>query len=282
MFHKSIITLLLLFFITDSFAQDKPAVVRDIFRGTRVVNGHSVETMGHGELEFLISHRFGSLNQGFYDLFGLDNAQIRFGLEYGITDWLNVGVGRSSAGKTYDGFLKARILRQRESGFSPISITGFSSIAVKTLNPADTALIPPFQDRLSFTNQLLIARKFNDRISLQIMPTHVHYNLVDTRTESNDVFALGTALKVQITKNLATTLEYYYRFPGQLEGEKYNSFTVGFDINTGNHVFQLHLTNSTGMIEKSFIGETSERWQDGGIKIGFNIGRTFKVKGRRY
>jgi len=263
-------------------AQNQGQYVSRTFRGTRVINGHSVEMLREGELDFLISHRFGRLNGGFYELFGLDQATIRFGLEYGLKNWLNVGVGRSSVGKHYDAFVKLRLLPQAVQGGSPLSLNYFGSAAINTLKPPSPELPLPLQDRLAFTHQLLIARKWNERLSTQLMPTLVHYNLVDQRSLPNDVFSLGAAFRYRITKNVALLAEYYYVLPGQLPADKKHALSLGVDINTGSHVFQLHLTNSRGMIEKVFVGETTGDWLKGDIHLGFNIARTFKVKGRRY
>ncbi|MFK8102469.1 MAG: DUF5777 family beta-barrel protein [Saprospiraceae bacterium] len=248
------------------------------FRGTRVVNGHSVEMHRNGELDFLISHRFGSLNGGAYELFGLDQATIRFGLEYGLKDWINIGVGRSSYGKHYDGYLKMRFLRQAEGG-SWVTLTGLSSIAINTLRQDDYTT---FARRLSFNYQLLVARKLGEKFSIQLMPTFIHYNLVFDADAKNDLFTLGVAGKWQVTKNLGLVVEYYPKAPNALPEVNKGALAIGFDINTGSHVFQLHLTNTQAMIEKAFIGETTGDWMNGDIYMGFNISRVFKLKGRRY
>lgn len=254
-----------------------------MFRGTRIINGHSVETLKEGEMECIISHRFGRINGGGYELFGLDQATIRIGLDYGFKNWLMIGMGRSSLGKHYDGYLKARILRQGadNSGF-PFSVTAFTSTAANTLRSPSPEEPIQFQSRWSFANQVLIARKFGERFSMQLMPTHIHYNLVDTRLDKNDVYSIGIAGKFQLTKMMGFTAEYYYNLPDQLPANRENSLAIGFDINTGSHVFQLHFTNSSGMIEKAFIGETTGSWGNGDIQFGFNMVRTFKLKGRRY
>lgn len=262
-------------------AQDNDkGYVYGTFRGTRVVNGHSVHTLHGGEMEFLISHRFGALSGGPYEFFGLDQSSIRLGLEYGLRDWINIGLGRSSYGKEFDSFVKLRLLRQSKA--SPVSVTTFSSVAYNTLRPIDPGLPVPTQSRLAYANQVLIARKWNDYFSLQLMPTHLHYNLVETGQDRNDVFSIGAAAKVQVSKNIALTAEYYYTLPNQLSTTHYDPIALGIDINTGSHVFQIHLTNARGMIEKAFIGQTTENWMDGDIHLGFNISRVFKLKGRRY
>ncbi|MCG8327626.1 MAG: DUF5777 family beta-barrel protein [Chitinophagales bacterium] len=258
--------------------------VYETFRGTRIVNGHSIETLHAGEMEMIISHRFGRLNGGGYELFGLDQSTIRLGLDYGVLNWINIGIGRSSLGKEFDGFVKLQLLRQSVQGQngSPVSITAFSSAAYKTLKSSDPERPLAWQNRLAFTHQVYIARKFSDRFALQLMPTIVHYNLIELASQENDLLALGVAGKYQISKNLALTSEYYYALPSTLPDGRKNVFSLGFDINTGSHVFQLHLTNTDGMIEKQFIGETTGDWLNGDIHFGFNMVRTFKLKGRRY
>ena len=267
------------------FSQNNSAQYEhQLFRGTRIVNGHSVETLHEGEMEFIIGHRFGRLNEGTYELFGLDQSTIRLGLDYGIRDWLTIGGGRSSLGKEYDAFSKIRLLRQGAFGFGglPFSATLFTSVAYNTTRNSDPERPLAAQNRLAFTYQLYIARKINDHFSIQLMPSIVHYNLVESATERNDKIAVGAAAKYQLTKNIAITSEYYYPLPGHIGPNNTNPLSIGFDLNTGSHVFQLHFTNSTAMIEKQFIGETTGNWANGDIHFGFNMVRTFKIKGRRY
>ena len=263
-----------------SFAQESP-FVQGIFRGSRVINGHSLETLRAGEFEFLISHRFGTVNSGARELWGLDQATMRLGFDYGVADWLTIGVGRSTFEKTYDGFLKFRLLKQKE-GSSPISISGFTSIALRSAEDLDPVRGEFFENRLFYTYQILIGRKFGERFSLQLMPSMVHRNYVATLAESNDVFALGVAGRVRVTKNFALTGEYYYPFEDQLATGFHPSLSLGFEIETNGHVFQIHLSNSRGMIEKFFITETTGTWGNGDIHIGFNMARIFKLKGRWY
>jgi len=254
------------------------------FKTTRLINGHSIENTGKGILDFKISHRFSSLSGGAYELFGLDGATLRLGLDYGITDWLTVGAGRSTYQKEYDGYLKARILRQTTDNSMPLSLSYVGGMSVTSLQASQLMGRPlapgesyKLSNRLFFFNQLLIARKFNQWFSLQLMPTHIHYNLVDTRDEPNDVLAMGVGGRFKISKRVSFNVEYYYQLPDyQLTGTT-NSFSLGFDIETGGHVFQLMFTNSTGMTERTFIGQTTEKWGDEGVRFGFNIARVFTI-----
>lgn len=256
--------------------ESKPSIVEATFKGTRLINGHSVETRKTGAMDFIISHRFGTLDGGFYELFGLDNAQVRFGFEYAISDRLYVGLGRSSFEKTFDGFVKYRLIQQSTgAGAKPVSITWLSSVAIKTLK--DPTVDLGFTDRLANTHQLLVARKLNSNISVQLMPTWVHKNLIGATDENNDVFALGTGGRVKLNQRVSLNVEYYYQFQTINDNTK-NALAIGFDIETGGHVFQLQFTNATSMVPKGFVSETTNDFFDGEIHFGFNISRTFQLK----
>ncbi len=249
------------------------------FKTSRVINLHSLENTAGGELDVKISHRFGFINGGPYELFGLDQASIRIGADYGITDRLMIGFGRSSYEKTFDGFLKFKLLRQ-STGLkkTPLTMAFLSTMAVKTMKPADPDRENYFSSNLYYTFQMIIGRKFSEGLSLQLSPTFVHRNLVKTVSEENDVLALGFAGRIKLSKRVTLNGEYIYVFPDQLAEGFRNSLSFGFDIETGGHVFQLHFTNSTSMIEKGFITETIGDWGNGDIHFGFNISRVFNIK----
>jgi len=261
--------------------EEEPQVeyARAGFKTTRIINGHSFEMNSFGVLDFKISHRFAAVNQGAYEWFGLDQASVRIGLDYGITDWLNIGIGRNNVGKFYDGFVKYKFLRQQKGKRNiPISMLYVGDMAIKTLKNADPELEPYlFTNRLYYTHELIIGRKFSDAFSFQVMPVLVHRNFVMTKSEANDVFVMGAGLRQKITKRIAINAEYYYVLPGQLAAGYTNSFSIGVDIETGGHVFQLHFTNSTGMVENAFMTETTDDWLKGGIHFGFNVSRVFTV-----
>ncbi len=248
------------------------------FKTTRVVNLHSLENTHAGVLDFKINHRFGQLNQGVYDLFGLDNASIRLGLDYGITSRLQIGVGRSTYQKMLDGYLKYRILRQSKGKVNmPVSVTAVAGMYVNTLKWANPERENYFTSRLSYAWQLLVGRKFNDWITVQLAPTLIHRNLVPVRTEKNDVYALGIGVRQRLTRRVTLNAEYTWVAPDQLNARYRDAVSVGFDIETGGHVFQLHLTNATWMTEPGFITETTGDFLDGGIHFGFNISRVFTI-----
>lgn len=250
------------------------------FKANRVVNLHSVENTANGELDIKISHRFGELRGQFYQMFGLDDATVRIGGDYGVTERLMIGVGRSSFEKTYDGFAKYKLLRQSTGKINmPVSVCVLGTIAVKTEKFQDTTRENFFSSKMYYTGQLIIGRKISNAFSIQLSPTIVHRNLVLTDSEKNDVLALGAAARIKLGKRTSLNGEYIYVLPDQIDPARYrNSFSIGFDIETGGHVFQLHFTNSTSMIEKGFITETDGDWSKGGVHFGFNISRVFNIK----
>jgi len=251
------------------------------FKSTRIMNGHSIERMPPGQLDFRISHRFGKINSGAYEFFGLDQSSVHFSLEYGIFKWLMAGIGRGSYEKTFDGFAKFTILRQSSGAkVMPFSVSAMSSVALTSVKWPDPDRTNCFSSRFSYVHQVLIARKINQALSFQLAPTFVHRNLVATEFDPNDLFALGAGGRIKLTKRISFNAEYYYLFNSgsYMSLKVYNPLSLGFDIETGGHVFQLIFTNSQAMIEKGFIGETTGNWGKGDIHFGFNISRVFTLK----
>jgi hypothetical protein len=248
------------------------------FKTNRIINSHSLENTAKGVMDVKISHRFGFLNTGYYEIFGLDQATIRLGIDYGLLDWLTIGAGRSSYEKTYDGYVKARILRQSKGAKNmPLTLSVLSTMSINTLKFEDPERLNYSTNRYCYAFQLIMGRKFSEGFTLQLMPSMVHRNLVQTVAEAHDVFALGAGARQKLGKRLSVNVEYYYVLPNQILPEYTNSLSVGFDIETGGHVFQLHFTNSTGMIEKAFITENTGSWLDGGVHFGFNVSRVFTL-----
>jgi len=254
------------------------------FKASRIINGHSVAQMKAKHLDFRISHRFGELSGGAYELFGLDQATIHLSFEYGLKDWLMLGVGRSNLLKTYDGFIKLRLLRQTAgSNNIPVFLSYMGSTEVITNKWTNPDRDNQFSSRLAYVHQLLIARKFNKNLSLQLSPTLVHKNLTPTANDHNDLFALGGGGRYKVSNRIAITAEYFYAFrSGEVSVDYPNSLSLGVDIETGGHVFQLMLTNSQAMREGGFIwGENNGNWSDGGIHFGFNVSRVFSLDKNR-
>lgn len=244
------------------------------FKSTRVINGHSIETRSNGTLEFIISHRFGTLNSGYDEFWGLDFSTIRLGLEYGLTDDLNIGIGRASLGKVVDGFVKYRVVRQSKS--SPVTVTAFTSITRKTADEEGLSGL----DRNTYTGQLLVARKFNSKFSFQVAPTIIQRNLVRTLDDENLLIAVGLGARYKLSNRVAVVTEYYPQLTDK-SAQFEDSFAIGVDIETGGHVFQLHFTNAVQMNERGFIGETTDSFWDGDIHYGFNITRVFDLRPKK-
>ena len=254
------------------------------FKSTRLVSGHSVETNAEGVLNFMIGHRFGAINTGWRDLFGLDYATVRLGFDYGITDQINIGIGRTSFQKTFDGTFKWKFLRQ-QTGFRniPITATAVGTVYLNSSEWSNPDRDNLFSSRIAYHYALLVARKFGDAVSLQLMPTVVHRNLVPAEEDNNSVVSIGAGTSIKVTNSLRFNAEYYFIPDGQIASDigglkVRNSLSFGVDLETGGHVFQLHLTNSRGMTEKYLIGENTGNWGNGDIHFGFNVSRVFTVK----
>jgi len=286
---------LLLFASFGSYAQDdlmnmlnenepkKKEYTSATFKTTRIINFHTLETVGRRSLDFRIAHRFGDINSGAYNAWGIDaGAGVRLSLEYSYDGKLMFGVGRSSVDKMGDAFVKYRLLRQTTDNKMPISVTAFAGGYHTFLKePMQGTGNPDYfgkvSDRISYCSQIIIGRKFSEWFSFQIAPTYVHYNLVPSSNDKNDMFVLAGGLRCKFTKRQAITIEYGYRLNKYTDVKFYDSFGVGWEIETGGHVFQIHVVNSLGMCENQFYPFTNTTWENGGIRLGFNISRVFTL-----
>jgi hypothetical protein len=253
--------------------------VTNAFKSSRVINGHSIEFLGKGVLDVRILHRFGEVSDGISNLFGLDQASMRIGLDYGIFNNLTVGFGRSNVGKELDGFIKfCPVWQSTGPGSFPFSIVLVSGVTLGTQSWSDTTRKNYFSSRMAFYNELILGRKFSERFSLQLAPVFIHRNLVQLATDENDVYALGIGTRFKLSKRIAFVADYHYIIKG-LDKKLYKDpLSVGFDIETGGHVFQLHFSNATGMNEKAFITNTTGDWAKGEVRFGFNLSRVFTVR----
>ena len=245
------------------------------FKGTRIINQQSVELPAEKEGQFVIGHRFGSLNdRPLYNLFGLDVANIRFEYSYSPFPWLNLGAGRSSGAKTYDTFTKVRLVRQSSgTGFNwPVTIAYYTNATIVT-TPFSDGQKHFFTDRMAYSHQLLIARKWNETVSFQIAPTLVHFNLVPFAAEANDQWGLSIAGRYKLNRRMALTGETLLRH--DQFSRYHNAASVGIDIETGGHVFQFHVTNARSMADPQWMMQTPSVWSKGEIYLGFNITRVF-------
>ncbi len=266
--------------LMDLFEDEKPHAeyVAATFKTTRVINGHSIESVAPGELLFTIQHRFGQVNSGAYELFGLDQSTIRLGFEFGITNRLNLGFGRSSYNKTYDAFFKYKLLRQGGEYKIPVTVSWYSAMVINSMKWQDLERDNLFTSRMSFTHQVLIARKFTKKLSLQLSPSIVHQNLVEQTSDKNDLFVIGFGGRYKLTNRLSVNAEYFYIPDGQSSQINQNALSVGLDIETGGHVFQLHFSNAKAFFDPGFLIDTNGKWSDGDIFFGFNISRSFVLK----
>lgn len=254
-------------------------VMRGTFKSTRVINSHSVEMLQKGNLDFRILHRFGRVNQGISQLFGLDQASMRMGFDYGLSNRVSIGIGRSTYRKELDAFLKAALVQQKTGAAStPVSLVGVAGITVLTERIADS-VAKKISNRTGFYGQLIGGRKFSTRFSAQLSALVVHQNYVRVSSLDNTLFAIGTGMRLMVSKRVALMADYHYAF-GQLPAGATQPLSVGVDIETGGHVFQLHFSNAVGMNERAFITETTDKFFKGDIRFGFNLSRMFNI-GRR-
>jgi Membrane bound beta barrel domain (DUF5777) len=248
------------------------------FKTNRIINLHSLESTAEGVMDVKISHRFGTVDEGIYNLFGMDVATQRIGVDYGITDRLTVGVNRNSVKKAFDGFVKYKFLRQSTGKRNmPITAAIMTSAAIETQKWDNPDRDNYFSSRLYYTTQLIVGRKFNDYFTLELVPTYIHRNLIKTADEKNDVYALGVGGRIRLTRRMTFNGEYVYVLPNQLSSGYKNSLSIGLDIETGGHVFQLHFTNSTSMSEYGFITQTENNWGKNAVRFGFNVSRVFTL-----
>ncbi len=268
----------------DSGSSGEKDFVIATFKTTRLVDQHTLETVGPRTLDFRISHRFGAINSGSYNAWGIDGpANIRLGLEYSPNGRFMFGIGRSSVDKMVDGFLKFRLLRQTVEKGMPVSVTLFTGsyyTAIKDGNKIANGYdkYENLSSRFSYCFEIMIGRKFTPSFSFQVSPWFVHYNLVDNITDKNDSYGLSGLFRLKFTKRAAITMEYAYRLNDfSIVNKYYDSMSIGYELETGGHVFQIHFTNSFGLVENQFFPRTESKWNDAGIRLGFNISRVFTL-----
>lgn len=260
---------------------DKPKkeFVKYAFKSPRVINGHSMEFLAPGTMDFRILHRFGLFSQGYDNFFGLDQASMRMGFDFGVTRNLMFGFGRSTYKKELDGYIKFAPVMQSTGYHSfPVTVAMVAGMTMNTLPWADPTAKNFFSSRLAYYFQTIIGRKFSEGITLQVTPTLVHNNLAPLQTQSNDIYAVGFGGRAKFSKRMAFTWDYFYVVNGIQPGVNFHPLSVGVDIETGGHVFQLHVSNSAGMNERAFITETTNDWSKGEIRFGFNLSRVFQLK----
>lgn len=251
--------------------------VKNAFKSSRVINAQSMELIGKGVMDVRILHRFGLLNSGASNLFGLDQANMRFGFDYGISDRVTIGVGRSNVGKELDGFIKLRPVWQATgTGGMPFSVIWISGVTLSTVPTPDNEPKAEFSSRVAYYHEMIIGRKFNKHFSFQAGGILVHRNIVNSETE-NDTWAIPVGARLKLSKRIAFVADYHYIVNGKQPGTQ-NPLSLGFDFETGGHVFQLHFSNAVGMNEKNFLTNTTDDFWKGEIRFGFNLSRVFTIK----
>lgn len=274
---------------TGSLAQDStmisqiedeaaPEPVSGAFKSTRVINAHSIEMLAKGNLDFRIMHRFGFVSDGIRQFFGLDAASMRMSFDYGITNHLSIGIGRSTFRKELDGFIKARLVQQTKGTVRrPFSVIIAAGSTMHTEQYFTTPK-PSTVQRLGYYVQLVAGRKFSRNFSMQLSPIFVHTNLPATIGDPQGVFAMGLGARYAISPRTAITFDYHHPFASLAEST--DPLSLGLDISTGGHTFQLQFSNSTGMNERAYITQTTGNFFKGDIRFGFNLSRIFRVGGR--
>ncbi len=256
------------------------------FKGLKVVNFESTKLGGGGDLYFIVSHRFGSVKNGFDDFFGLDNAVTQLKFVYGINDGLNIGVARSSFQKKYGLHLKYRLLQQEGDGF-PFTLVGYSLMTINTSLEKDFLPNLEFSDRLVYTHQMLLSRKVNNELSILVAPTYIHENLAtrsavvqndgttEVYDEENNQFALGLGGRYKLTSRWSLNMDYGIHLNRNSNSIYKNPLSIGVDLETGGHVFQMHFTNAQAMFEEGFLIQGQGDWGNGDFFFGFNLSRVF-------
>jgi len=279
--------------------------VSSVFKGIKIINFESTKLVGKNQLQFIISHRFGTLRNGIDSFLGLDDASVRIQFVYGVTDWLHISTSRSGVGQTYDLAAKYHLIKQKKDGF-PFTIAGYNIINVNTALDQDILPGLQFNDRLGYANQLLISRKFNDWVSLQLIPTVFHDNSVVEDNQDNTQYSIGFGGRFKLTKRFAILFDYALHLnragsplssidilndfgldfltPNNRRNgtsQFNNPIGIGVEIETGGHVFQLHLSNSQAIFANGFLGQAGGDFSTGDIFFGFNLSRAFSLGGKK-
>lgn len=260
----------------DAVKSDKKEIEMAAFKGLQVCNIQSTKLPVKGEFYFLVSHRFGDLSNGINNFFGLDNALTKIGGIYGATNWLSLGVSRHTYQKTYEFAAKYKLADQMVDGF-PVTIVGYNTMDIRSDKISDLYPDLKFTNRLAYTTQLIVSRKFSNSFSMELAPIFVHKNLYDGVLDQKDMYLLGTGARYKLSKRLSLNLDYAARLnlPEDFNSPYHNPVSLGLDIETGGHVFQLVFSNSQAMNEVSYF-TSAPGIQDGkGIFFGFNMYRVF-------
>lgn len=245
-----------------------------VFKGLKVVNFESTKLASKKQFIFMVSHRFGSIENGFDSFFGLDDAVTQLSFIYGISDGFNISASRSSFQKIYEASIKYRLVRQKENGF-PFTIVGYNSFLINTALEEDNLPKLEFKHRLGYTAQVLISRKINNNLSLELAPTFFHDNYVAINDQDNSQYALGFGGRYKLGKRWSLNMDYGWHLNRANDSPFKNPLSIGVDLETGGHVFQMHFTNAQAMNTNGFLGQATGDWSESDIYFGFNLIRVF-------
>jgi len=244
------------------------------WKSLKVVNFETTKLVAPKEFQLIISHRFASVENGIDDLFGMDNAVTRFQFAYGLTEWMHVEASRTGFNKTYQLASKFKLKKQEREGF-PFSIALFTAMDANT--ELDKSIFPKleFVDRLGYTAQFIVARKISKRLSAQLSPTLFHQNFVPFDPQDNMQYAMGLGARYKLTNRWSINADYGYHL-NRADGSPFvNPLSIGVDLETGGHVFQMHFTNAQPMLTNGFLSQATGDWTEGRFYFGFNLVRVF-------
>ncbi|UZU00123.1 DUF5777 family beta-barrel protein [Chryseobacterium fluminis] len=241
------------------------------FKALQIVTGQSTKLSAKKEWYIVVAHRFGDVSEGFKNFFGLDDASTKLGVIYGVKDWLSLSLSRETNMKTFEGGAKYRLVKQNEN--FPVDIVGYNVMALNTELDQDNYPYLKFGDRLSYLTQALVSRRFSDKFSLQLTPSYVHKNLYEPTNEGKNQFLTGLGGRYKISKRISVNAEYFVNFDSHRFYK--NPLSLGMDIETGGHVFQLLFTNSQINSDIGYLTNASGKWEKGQIFFGFNLYRVF-------
>jgi hypothetical protein len=254
--------------------ESKKEVETAAFKGLQIATMQSTKLAAKGEWYFLVSHRFGDLTDGLDNFFGLDNALTKIGGLYGATNWLTVGLSRHTLNKNYELTAKYKLANQEVNGF-PVTIVGYNTMDINTKLSDEEFPALQGTDRLAFSTQLPISRKFSNTFSMELNPIYIHKNLYDPLFEEKDNFLLAAGGRYKLSNRVSLNLEYAARLNATETSFYHNPITLGVDIETGGHVFQLLFSNSQAMNDVSYFTNANGITEGKGIYFGFNLYRVF-------
>ncbi len=272
---KTSISILLILFCFGVMAQEADTIkpIKNVFQGTRFINLHSANVASKNELQMFIQHRFGNINGGFYEFFGLDEASMRLGFEYGLTNNFTVGIGRSTYMKTFDSFLKYRLLTQNST--MPLTVTATVAGSFPTIKNVIPDAYSDFSEKASGNVQLHIAKSWKS-IGFQVTPGYIGTGYIPVENSSYSFFTLAAGGSVKLSKKVSVNLEYLYRFEDEID--YVNPLSASIDLDTGGHLFQIIVSNTQQMYDQAIITNPTGDWAEGSLYLGFNLVRGFNFK----